>query len=262
MWKNLTIMVITVLGTACAVQQEWNGQYYPSGEVGEQLGLEVTDRTEYDTTALVTDDERTQFYNLSEESKDDDDNTTTIVDQLSKTEQDDMEKDILTPAVYAPQAKMYIKDDAILLHKPNEDKQPDQEVEEPRVVNRFSLKRLTSAPSPAIYDREDHNSVYQNHDQQLTPSSGNNEDETVTEIAEEITTLVSTTTTTKQPKRIAADAKSLGYLIKDLYLRTPLAALVDTHPAALKQSRALWENAVSANSTLSIVLVPFNSTGE
>lgn len=257
MWKK-SIVFISILSSVLSVQQEWDGQYYPPAEVAEQLGLDVTDRAEYDTTVLTTDEERTQFYNQSD---DETNATTAMVDELSDMEQEDVEKDTLIPAVYAPQAKMYIKDDAALLQKPNEDKQANQEVEEPKVVNRFSLKRLSSAPSSAIYDREDHNSVYQNHDQQLTPST-KDEDEPVTEISEEITTLITTTSTAKEQKRIAADAKSLGFLIKDLYLRTPLAALVDTHPASLKQSRALWENAVSANSTLSIVLVPFNSTGE
>lgn len=53
----------------------------------------------------------------------------------------------------------------------------------------------------------------------------------------------------------------LRRLLDDYYIRTPMAALIDTSAGALRKSKMLWKAAVRTQTPLDIVLVAYNSTG-
>lgn len=53
----------------------------------------------------------------------------------------------------------------------------------------------------------------------------------------------------------------LQRLLDDQYIRTPMAALIDTSAEALRKSKMLWKAALRPQAPLDIVLVAYNSTG-
>lgn len=53
----------------------------------------------------------------------------------------------------------------------------------------------------------------------------------------------------------------LQRLLDDQYIRTPMAALIDTSAESLRKSKLLWKAALRPQAPLDIVLVAYNSTG-
>lgn len=83
-----------------------------------------------------------------------------------------------------------------------------------------------------------------------------------------IQTTPSTTATThggKKPKtrffKYSADEILRKYL-EDIHIRAPLAALIDTSPAALRKAKLLWKTTLRPNSPIDIILLAFNSSGK
>lgn len=68
-------------------------------------------------------------------------------------------------------------------------------------------------------------------------------------------------TQTTKPKVLSAELV-LRNLLDDIYIRKPMAALIDTSPNALRKTKFLWKSALRPNSALDIVLVAFNSSGK
>lgn len=70
--------------------------------------------------------------------------------------------------------------------------------------------------------------------------------------------------TTVRPTRIykfSAD-EILRKFLEDSYIRSPLAALIDTSSGSLRKSKRLWKAALRPNAAVDIVLVTYNSSGK
>lgn len=76
---------------------------------------------------------------------------------------------------------------------------------------------------------------------------------------------MATTHIGKKPKtrffKYSADEILRKYL-EDIHIRSPLAALIDTSPAALRKSKMLWKTTLRPNSPIDIILLAFNSSGK
>lgn len=69
-------------------------------------------------------------------------------------------------------------------------------------------------------------------------------------------------TTQSPPPLLKQNANEiLQRLLDDQYIRTPMAALIDTSAEALRKSKMLWKSALRPQAPLDIVLVAYNSTG-
>lgn len=51
-------------------------------------------------------------------------------------------------------------------------------------------------------------------------------------------------------------------ILKDPYIRSPVAVVIDTTPPFLDRAKTLLQAVVSANTSITMVLIPYNSTGE
>jgi len=51
-------------------------------------------------------------------------------------------------------------------------------------------------------------------------------------------------------------------ILQDRYLRRPVAVVTDTAPPFLYRAKALLQAAVSTSTSVNMVLIPYNSTGE
>lgn len=68
--------------------------------------------------------------------------------------------------------------------------------------------------------------------------------------------------TTPPPPPLKQNANEiLQRLLDDQYIRSPMAALIDTSAEALRKSKMLWKAALRPQAPLDIVLVSYNSTG-
>ena len=74
----------------------------------------------------------------------------------------------------------------------------------------------------------------------------------------------------KSPKKIESIAHTFQYkadvilrkCLEDTYIRSPVAALINTAPEALRKAKILWTTALRPNTPIDMVLIAFSSSGK
>jgi hypothetical protein len=65
----------------------------------------------------------------------------------------------------------------------------------------------------------------------------------------------------KKPEETSA-VSIVKQILQDRYLRSPVAVVIDTAPPFLHRAKQLLQAVVSTNTSMTMVLIPYNSTGE
>lgn len=65
-----------------------------------------------------------------------------------------------------------------------------------------------------------------------------------------------------QGPEVTSTAVIIKDILQDRYLRSPVAVVTDTAPPFLYRAKALLQAVVSTSTSINMVLIPYNSTGE
>jgi hypothetical protein len=65
----------------------------------------------------------------------------------------------------------------------------------------------------------------------------------------------------KQPEETST-VSIIKQILRDRYLRSPVAVVIDTAPPFVYRAKQLLQTVVATNTSMTMVLIPYNSTGE